>query len=239
MVTTSGPAGQRHVGLLVALLLLLLLAGSVAAGVLAMRSDRVGAASSRTRGSGVPISESRNLPAFHGVDLAGANTVSVRVGEPQSVVVKADDNLVHRITTRVRSGRLVIGTTGNYSTTSPTSVIVSVPALDSATLSGSGTVTIEDAAGRQLTVRLPGSGTLRASGSVDVLDVRLTGTGTAQLHELIARHVTAVVGGVGSIDVHATSRLAATVTGTGSILYAGSPSHITTHVTGTGSVTRR
>ena len=239
MVTTSGPAGQRHVGLLVALLLLLLLAGS---GYCrrpgnAQRSCRRGLLAER--GSGVPISESRNLPAFHGVDLAGANSVSVRVGEPQSVVVKADDNLVHRITTRVRSGRLVIGTTGNYSTTSPTSVIVSVPALDSATLSGSGTVTVEDAAGRQLTVRLPGSGTLRASGSVDVLDVRLTGTGTAQLHELIARHVTAVVDGVGSDRrarhvptgcdrhrdrLHPVRRM---------------PSHITTHVTGPGSVTRR
>ena len=166
MVTASGTTGQRHVGPLVTLILLILLfAAAATAGVLSLRSDWLGSASSPTRGSGVPITEARHLPAFHGVDLAGTNTVTVRVGEPQSVVVKADDNLVHRITTRVRSGRLVIGTRGDYSTTSPTSVVISVPILTSATLSGSGTVTVEQVAGRHLTVRLPGSGTLRASGS--------------------------------------------------------------------------
>jgi hypothetical protein len=42
--------------------------------------------------------------------------------------------------------------------------------------------------------------------------------------------------GTGVINVHATSTLDATLTGTGSIIYSGSPS-VTTHNTGTGSVT--
>ena len=71
-----------------------------------------------------------------------------------------------------------------------------------------------------------------------MLDVRLTGTGTTQLQPLIARHVTTVVAGVGSIEVHATSSLDANVAGTGSIGYTGSPDHVATHVTGTGSISR-
>ena len=44
------------------------------------------------------------------------------------MVVKADDNLIDRVTTHVRSGRLVIGNTpGSFSTESPMSVEVGVP----------------------------------------------------------------------------------------------------------------
>lgn len=60
-------------------------------------------------GSGVPASETRNLPPFDGIELAGSNNVAIRLGREQSVVVHADDNLVARITTRVSGGKLVIG----------------------------------------------------------------------------------------------------------------------------------
>ena len=56
MVTASGTTGQRHVGPLVTLILLILLfAAAATAGVLSLRSDWLGSASSPTRGSGVPI----------------------------------------------------------------------------------------------------------------------------------------------------------------------------------------
>ena len=62
-------------------------------------------------GSGVAATQARSLPPFTGVDLAGENNVIVQVGAKQSVIVHADSNLLGRVTTRVRSGRLVIGTT--------------------------------------------------------------------------------------------------------------------------------
>src|SRR5215475_1784510 len=59
--------------------------------------------SSTTEGSGVPAAQTRDLPAFDSVELAGSNNVSIRVGEKQAVVVKADDNLLDRVTTEVKS----------------------------------------------------------------------------------------------------------------------------------------
>jgi hypothetical protein len=59
-------------------------------------------------------------PGLTGVDLAGDNNIIVQVGARQSIVVHADSNLLRRVTTRVRSGRLVIGNTpGNLSAKSP------------------------------------------------------------------------------------------------------------------------
>jgi hypothetical protein len=80
------------------------------------------------KGSGIAATPARSLAPFTGVDLAGDNNVIVHVGASQSVIVHADNNLLGRVTTRVRSGSLVIGTApGNLNAKAPMSVAVSVP----------------------------------------------------------------------------------------------------------------
>ena len=78
--------------------------------------------SGATRGSGVAASEIRRLPAFTAVDLAGTNQMTVQVGEPQQVVVRADDNLIDKVVTQVRAGVLVVSDRGSFTTRSPMSV---------------------------------------------------------------------------------------------------------------------
>ena len=90
----------------------------------------------------------------------------------------------------------------------------------------------------QLTVTLSGSGALSASGAVTRLDVTVGGTGLAQLSDLAARDVHAVVTGSGLIRVTATASLDAAVPGTGAVIYSDNPSRVTSSVTGTGAVTR-
>jgi hypothetical protein len=46
-------------------------------------------------GSGVPASETRNLPPFDGIELAGNNNVAIRLGGEQSVVVHAEAGPTH------------------------------------------------------------------------------------------------------------------------------------------------
>ena len=82
--------------------------------LLALLVDRIFFQSSSSpagTGSGVAATQVRSVRPFTGVDLAGDNNVIVQVGTRQSVIVHADSNLLGRVTTRVRSGRLVIGTT--------------------------------------------------------------------------------------------------------------------------------
>jgi Putative auto-transporter adhesin, head GIN domain len=189
-----------------------------------------------TRGSGVTATEYRELAPFATVELAGANSVTVRVGPAQSVAVTADDNLVDHVTTTVRSGRLSIANDGSFTTKTPMTVAVSVPSLDGVTLSGSGTVIVEGVTGTDFIADLSGTGTLVASGTVDRLTAVLSDTGTVELQGLVAQDVIARLGGTGEMNVHATSTLDATLTGTGSIIYFGSP-FVTTHDTGPGSIT--
>ena len=94
-------------------------------------------------GSGVAATQARSLAPFTGVELAGDNNVIVQVGARQSVIVHADSNLLRRVTTRVRSGRLVIGTTpGNLSAKTPMFVAVSLPSLDRLKLQGDGNISV-------------------------------------------------------------------------------------------------
>jgi hypothetical protein len=171
------------------------------------------------KGSGVAAAQTRPLPPFTGVELAGSNVVTITVGGAQSVVVHADDNLLNRITTKVHDGRLVVGnTSGSFETNSPTHVDVQVRKLDS--------------------VRLTGSGLLHASGTADRLEVILSGSGDAQLSDLSARDVHAVVSGSGRILLTATEILDASIPGSGAIIYGGNPTRVTTNVTGSGTVMR-
>lgn len=190
-------------------------------------------------GSGVAAAQTRPVGPFTSVVLAGSNDVVVHVGPRRSVVVRADDNLLDRVTTQVHDAKLVVGNkSGSFTTETPMSVDVEVPALDAVSLVGSGVVSVTDVDAAALAVTLTGSGVLRADGRVGRLDVTLAGSGDAQLGQLVARKVQAVVLGSGRIVVTATKRLDAAVPGTGAIVYGGDPAQVTTSVTGTGAVIR-
>jgi hypothetical protein len=190
----------------------------------------------RVEGSGVAASQTRDLPPFRGVDLAGSNDVTVVAGAEQSVVVHGDDNLLDLVTTRVVDGTLVISNKEPFTTRSPMSVEVNVPSIDALTLTGSGAISAESVEGDRLTVALPGSGALRVAGSIDRLDVTLDGAGDAQLDGLVATDVRAVVNGSGRVVVHATQSLDASVPGSGMVAYSGDPPQVTTSVTGVGVI---
>jgi hypothetical protein len=240
MAVSSPPrrAGQaipdRQRTLVISLVLALVAVLALATTVVLLAGG--GSRSSGVQGSGIEATQSRVLPRFSRLDLAGSTNVTVVAGGRQSVVVHADSNLIRHVTTRVVAGTLVIWTTGSFTTRTPMSVQVSVPSLTAATLSGSGEIFVSRIEAPRLTVTLPGSGTLYARGTATQLDVTLGGSGLAQLNGLAARNVHAVVSGSGLIRVTATASLNATVSGTGAIIYSGNPPQVTRNVTGTGAV---
>jgi hypothetical protein len=232
----SGQAAPRRQRGLITALILALVAVLVLVLVLVALLARGGSSSPGVQGSGAAATQSRVLATFSSLDLAGSNNVTVVVGGRQSVVVHADSNLMRNVTTRVVAGTLVIGTTGSFTPRSPMSVEVSVPSLAAVELSGSGEISVTGIDAPRLTVTLPGSGAFYAGGTVTALDVTLGGSGLAQLDNLVARDVHAVVTGSGLIRVTATTSLNAAVSGSGAIIYSGSP-QVTSSIAGSGTVT--
>ena len=189
--------------------------------------------------AGIAATQTRSLASFTGVELAGNNNVSVHIGEKQSVVVHADENLLGRVTTVVEDGLLVLGNTpGSFTTQKPMRVAVSVPSLDTLRLTGSGIVSVAGVKSSSLTMTLSGSGVLRASGTATRFEVTLGGSGEVQAGQVVARDVQAVVRGSGRILITATKSLDASIPGSGVIVYSGNPAAVRTTITGSGAVTR-
>ena len=115
-------------------------------------------------------------------------------------------------------------------------VAVSRPSLDGLTLEGDGNISVTGIKSQSLTVALPGSGNIEATGTTTKLDVTISGEGTALLRGLIARDATAALTGDGSITLTATHRLTAKVSGSGTVLYGGNPAHVAQSVTGNGTI---
>jgi hypothetical protein len=222
----------------VLVVILAFLLGGLAVGLLYQFDVFEGSSTSTSEGSGVPATQARDVAPFNSVELAGSNNVVIRVGEEHSIVVKADDNLLDRVTTEVQSGKLVIANTrGSFATKTPMSVEVNVPTVTALTLTGSGNIVVDGIETESLKVTLPGSGTLTGSGTTTQLDVTVSGSGTVQFTRLVANGVRAVVSGSGSILITATESLDASVSGSGAILYTGNPQDVTKSVTGTGAIT--
>ena len=233
------PALQHHRSRWVLLAVLAFILGGLAVGLLYHFEVLGGSSSSAsgTEGSGVPATQTRAVSAFHSVELVGRNNVVIHVGEKRSVVVRADDNLLGRVTTKVASGKLVIGNTpGSLTTKSPMSVVVDVPTLSAVTLAGGGNIVVVGSKAERLTVMLSGGGNVTGRGIARLLDVTLSGAGTASFTQLPANSVHAVLSGSGTIYVTATGRLDAAVPGSGTIIYSGNPRDVTKSVTGSGAI---
>jgi hypothetical protein len=194
---------------------------------------------SRAVDSGSPtvVSQTRAVAAFNAVELAGANVVTVHIGTPQSVTVRARKDEVDLVTTDVQGRTLVIANVPTqHATKGPMSVSVTVPSLASVSIPGSGVVNMTGIHAASLTVTLGGSGVVDASGTATRLNVSVPGSGYVDLGGLMSRDVQAAVSGSGQIVVTATRSLDASVSGSGVIRYSGDPAQLTKSVTGSGAI---
>jgi hypothetical protein len=190
------------------------------------------------QGSGKVTSETRNVSGFTGIDLRGSPDVDVAFGEPEAVVVEAEDNIVPLIETKVENNQLVIGLKNNtsISTTKPIRVHVTMKSLDAITLGGSGSVTASNLNGDAIKLDLSGSGNINLSGTVQSANITLGGSGNVTCDQLKANSVKVEVSGSGNAKVYASDSLEARISGSGSIHYSGNPAQISKNDTGSGSI---
>jgi hypothetical protein len=212
------------------------------------------------RGSGVIVTETREVPALDGVSIDYPAVVTILQGDTPSLTVEADDNLLPQLTTRVVDGTLQIKSSENdwSRRVTPTREVritltvkdlsridlpsagsVKVEGLTAAGLrisvSGAGSVTLSHLTAQTLTLDLSGAGSLAADGTAQTIDVNISGLGSFDGGMLEAQNATVDISGLGSATVWAKLHLTATISGTGSVSYYGSPA-VSKQVSGLGSV---
>lgn len=219
--------------------------------------QRVGFTGERVTGSGRIVEESRAHAGFSALKLAGSIDVELRAGERESVTVRADDNVVPLIETRLEGAALVIDVArgASFRTHRKPRVLVEFVRLGELSVAGSGNVRADRVRGNtfavsvagsgdvkidaldvnSLGVMLAGSGDFTAGGRADEQGFRIRGSGYVRARDLVGRSVKVSIAGSGDALVHATEQLEVAIAGSGDVVYRGAPK-VTKSVAGSGSV---
>jgi len=191
-------------------------------------------------GSGIVVTQSRQVSAFSSVSVRGAATVLIDQNGTEALTIEAEDNLQPLLVSDVNAGVLTLGLRpgAGIQTNKPIVYRLSVKALKEIETSGSGEVQAKGLDGAQLTVSQSGSYKVTAVGKVSRLSVTLSGSGGFDGQGLASSAVVVDISGSAEAVVQAADKLEARVTGAGSVDYIGSPT-VTQVVTGSGAVRKR
>ncbi|MBY0460388.1 MAG: DUF2807 domain-containing protein [Gemmataceae bacterium] len=196
-------------------------------------------------GSGKPATETRPISGTPTeLVLEGAGEVLLVSGPEPSVRVTADDNVLPLLTTEVSGRQLTLGTsTSRLHARTPIRYQVTLPALAGVSVSGSGSVSGERFTGdklavkasgsgvvdlreikcHSLTVNLSGAGKATVAGVADRSAYKVSGAGIIDAAGLKTTAAEVNISGAGQVKVWATDSLKSRVSGSGLVLYKGSP----------------
>ena len=212
------------------------------------------------RGSGKVVEEERSVSGFTGVALSGIGNLYIEVGDEEALRIEAEDNLLPYLETEVRGTTLEITTRENVNLLPlrPINFYLTVKALDTitvsgsghaeapglqaeqffATVSGSGSVKMAGLEAEALTATVSGSGGLDiAGGEVEMQDITLSGSGKYEAKGLESAEADVRLSGSGSATVRVRDRLDVTISGSGSVRYVGDPT-VRETVSGSGVVSQ-
>ncbi|WP_129714740.1 head GIN domain-containing protein [Pedobacter sp. SYP-B3415] len=181
--------------------------------------------------------EIRSVQSFTGIESNGASPVYVTYGEELKVEVRGSANLLKHFQSRVAGRQLVLGFEGVSLQRSDVSVYVTMPEMERAALSGSGTMEIEGSfpAKEQFKAEISGSGEIRLNGDMKTksLVVDLSGSGAAYLENLDSEKAEVQISGSGSLHCRISDLLKARISGSGDVYYYGNPT-VDSRISGSG-----
>lgn len=203
--------------------------------------------------------EVREVAAFTEISLANSATVVVTQGSPQKVEVEGSAEDLSLLETTVNSGKLRIGIKSGLSNPNlgKTTVYITVPAINSLgvsgsgalragsiqtsnlrlAVSGSGRLEVSTVQAAELHSTVSGSGTLSVAGTSPVHSVSISGSGTIKAAELRSENCQVNISGSGNCRLNVTGSLDASLHGSGNVYVTGNPT-INSKTAGSGRVRR-
>ncbi len=215
------------------------------------------------RGSGRIDTETHTLNNVTGVELATFGDLTIDIGDKEELRIEAEDNLLSYFEVSSSGGQVRIDSRPNIALrpTKPVRLYLTVKALDTIVLSGSGDITAPDLEAESIAVTISGSGDvamgdleatqmmLRISGSGDLraadcavtgVDIRIGGSGGVDFAALKADTLDLNIPGSGRLDIAAgeVTRQNITINGSGDYRARNVDSAaVTVDIFGSGSVT--
>jgi hypothetical protein len=209
--------------------------------------------------------QDRHLSGFDAISVSGSYDVTVTQGSTESVKVEAPAEVMSHIITEVNNGVLKVynkhdnWSWGNMFGSHHTIIVhVVVKNVNSISLSGSGDVYFKDGLSanslklslggsgdvsgkvnvKNLESSLTGSGDVRLSGNAENSLIQISGSGDFSARDLSTANTAVHISGSGDARVNASSRVEASVSGSGDIYYTGSAKNVSSSKSGSGDIHR-
>ena len=209
-------------------------------------------------GNGNITSSERNLSAFKNVRCSGSYDVQLTQGNPSSVKIEADENLLPYIVTDINGNELHIRFKDdvNLRPSNKIKLFITTGMLEAFKLSGSGNVSTTNkfTGGDHLDLDISGSGNIHfdvntpsihsnISGSGDIYltgetrdsKIEIAGSGNYHAEDLKSENAKVEIAGSGDADLFADSTLDIHIAGMGNVNYKGNAS-VTQSVAGSGKI---
>lgn len=234
---------------------------------LSLAALTLGACNHDSKAASAPASNgpdgSRNFAVanFTGVALKGSDDVVVREGAAFAVTATGPQDQLDKLEITVENGTLSVDREGsswmNNSRGKAVQVTVTMPRLDRALLSGSGTMQVAKASGDSVSASVSGSGDLTiAEVTTKMLDLSVAGSGDLTIAKgvtekgsydiagsgdvsasgVTATNVDLSIAGSGNIDANASGGASVSIVGSGDVKVTGGAKCATSKV-GSGDVT--
>jgi hypothetical protein len=215
-------------------------------------------------GSGKIQTDTRAVSGFQAISLKTSAKLVLRQGSREGVELRADDNILPLIETRIVDGAggptLEIRSRdgASYSTKTTPVVTVDLIKLSGLSVSGSGDVTSDGLRSPALKIAISGAGDIRLNQlAVDDLGIKVTGSGDIHFNGRTTRLAVAIAGsgdvdtagleaddvsisisGSGGANVNARKALTVSIAGSGDVVYSGDAVPKTS-IAGSGTVKKR
>ncbi len=210
------------------------------------------------RGSGKVVKEEREVSGFDSIKLTGMSNVYVELGDEETLIIEAEDNLLKHLKNDVKGKTLEIGTKKDVNLRPKEDIdfYLTVKQLDSLEISGSGDIRLPDWLAGSLTIDISGSGDvgldslsanwldveISGSGRVDIdggqvkkQDININGSGDYRARDLESSRAEVRISGSGEATLWVLDELEVNISGSGDVYYAGDP-HLDDDVSGSGDI---
>jgi hypothetical protein len=208
-------------------------------------------------GQGPITNQDREVESFNKIACNANVNLVIQTGSSQKLKIKAQQNIIDVLVTRVDGKTLVITTKGNIEVDEPVVIetaMINPEAFEmngSGELKSSGTLASEmldlevngsglidlDLQVNKLNSSVSGSGRLALRGNADDFKLQINGSGEVNATEMICQTAKAIINGSGEAKINVISQLKSTINGSGTISYKGSPK-ISSDINGSGSIVR-
>ncbi|MBO3700011.1 head GIN domain-containing protein [Roseivirga sp. E12] len=206
--------------------------------------------------------ETRDVADFDEVVMRLSGKVYIKIGDKNEVILEGDEDVLERVETDVRGGRLSIGEEGRSRwswrrSRTKLNVYITVKELNGAFISGSGDIIGQTAFksddfrvsvsgsgdieleldAKDVDSRISGSGNIELSGSAQYAKLNISGSGKYLAEEMKVDDYEISISGSGRGSINAQEKLDVRISGSGSVYYRGRPS-VNSSVAGSGKVRR-